>query len=82
MAGRIERDKTQVASWACRKPLIGMALPLLHESPSSAVDSHARLFDQQTFIDVFLAYCQDSEAVGKKPVNMPACKAAKIMATN
>jgi hypothetical protein len=59
-----------------------MALPLLHESPSSAVDSHARLFDQQTFIDVFLAYCQDSEAVGKKPVNMPACKAAKIMATN
>lgn len=82
MAGRIERDKTQVAGRACRKPLIGMALPLLHKSPSSAVDSHARTLDQQAFIDVFLACCQDSEAVGKKPVNMPACKAEKMVATD
>jgi hypothetical protein len=82
MVRKIDRDMTQVAGWACRKPVIGMALPLLHESPSSAVDSHARRLDQQTCINLFLTRCQYRGAVCKKPVNMLACKAEKMVATD
>lgn len=53
MAERIDRDETEVAGRACRKPLIGMTSALLHEIPTSAVDSYATILDRQTFIGLF-----------------------------